>query len=65
MYGRLNLLVIAAVYLLWPNYVGREWVPVKSLTSERVGTTVLVRGRLHNSRGTGKNESLLLSCMNC
>ena len=35
--------------------VGRKWTPVKNLTSDLVGSTVLVRGRLHNSRGTGND----------
>ena len=37
----------------------RVWTPVKDLTSSKVGSTVLIRARLHNNRGTGKKYSVL------
>jgi aspartyl-tRNA synthetase len=33
---------------------GRKWLRLKELTKDLVGQKVLVRGRVHNTRGTGK-----------
>lgn len=33
----------------------RVWTKVKELTAESVGKRVLVRARLHTTRGTGKS----------
>lgn len=38
----------------------RVWTPVKDLTSNKVGSTVLIRARLHNNRGTGNMCFLVL-----
>ena len=42
------------VYEIMIFYIGRVWTPVKELVSEKANKTVLVRGRVHNTRGTGK-----------
>ncbi|KAJ7348209.1 hypothetical protein OS493_039525, partial [Desmophyllum pertusum] len=38
----------------------RVWNKVKELTSEAVGKRVLVRARLHTTRGTGKQCFMIL-----
>ena len=35
-------------------FVDRVWTKVKDLLPEKAGEKVLVRGRLHTSRGTGE-----------
>lgn len=38
---------------------------MKDLTSEAVGKRVLVRARLHTTRGTGSTLSCLFFCLKC
>lgn len=39
---------------------GRKWVPLKDVTETFVGQEVLVRARIHNSRGKGNNCFIVL-----
>ena len=51
--------------LCFLSYVAKVWTKVKDLTSEAVGKRVLVRARLHTTRGTGSTLSCLFFCLKC
>ena len=42
-------------FLYFLIFTARVWTKVKELTAESVGKRVLVRARLHTTRGTGRD----------
>ena len=61
LYVALRVIIILLNYY-WSNNLiaGRKWTAVRELGLDKANETVLVRGRVHNRRGTGGCGHIML-----